>query len=73
MLQFFKTIHRISSRNSTLSIPIQIYLQSSLSSSSNEVFFTAGTFCRTTGSSAKSITLSHDSLDINDMYDLMPL
>ena len=73
MLQFFKTIHRISSRNSTLSIPIQIYLQLSLSSSSNEVFFTAGTLRWTTCSSTKSITLSHDSPDINDMCDLMPL
>ena len=73
MLQFFKTIHRIRSRNSTLSIPIQIYLQLPLSSSSNEVFFTAGTLRWTTGSSTKSITSSHDSPDINDMRDLIPL
>ena len=38
-----KTIHKISSRNSTLSIPIKVYLQSSLSSLSNEVLFTAWT------------------------------
>ena len=35
-----RTIHRISSRNSLLSIPIKIYLRSSLSLSSKEVFFT---------------------------------
>ena len=35
-----KTIHRISSRNSTLSVPIKVYLGSSLLSLSNEVFFT---------------------------------
>ena len=36
-----KTIHKIISRNSTLSIPIKVYLRSSLSSLSNEVFLTA--------------------------------
>ena len=36
-----KTIHKIISRKSTLSITIKVYLRSSLSSLSNEVFFTA--------------------------------
>ena len=43
MLQFFKKLklylHKISSRNSTRSITIEIYFQSALSPSSNEVFF----------------------------------
>ena len=56
-----KTIHRISSRNSTLSIPVKVHLQSSLSSC-NEVFFTAGgTSHWITGSSVKSITLPQES------------
>ena len=67
----------ISSGNSILSIPIKIYLQSSLlslsssssssSSSSKEVFFTAGTSHWTTGSR----TLSHDAPGIYDMSDLL--
>ena len=52
------TIHRITCRNGTLSISIKIYLQSSLSSSSKEVFFKGGTWHLSTGSSVKPITLS---------------
>ena len=48
-----KTIHNIISRNSTLSMPIEIYLEAS-SSSSKEVFFTGDTSHLTTGSSVKS-------------------
>ena len=48
-----KTIHKIISRNSTLSMPIEIYLEAS-SSSSKEVFFTGDTSHLTTGSSVKS-------------------
>ena len=40
-LKLPKIMHKISSRSSTLSIPIKIYLRSSLSSA-NEAFFTAG-------------------------------
>ena len=45
MLQIFeetKTMLKISSRDSTVSLLIKICLPSSLSSSSNEVFLTAG-------------------------------
>ena len=40
-LKLPKIMRKISSRNSTLSIPIKIYLRSSLSSA-NEAFFTVG-------------------------------
>ena len=63
-----KTIHRISSRNSRLIIPIKIYLESLLSSSSKEAFFTGGTSHWTTGSSVKSINLSQN---VTVMYDMM--
>ena len=56
-------------RNSTLNIPIKIYLLSSLSSSSNEVFFTAGVSSWTTGSFVKSMTLSQNGAGIYDMSD----
>ena len=67
---------RIFLRNSILSIPIKICLQSSLSSSSHEVFFAAGTSHWTTGSSVKSITLSHNApgtYDLSDLPNLMML
>ena len=73
MLQFLKktkTMHRISSRTSILNIPIKIYLQSSLSPSSNEVFFKTGTSDWTTGSSIKSVTLSQNPPDTCDMSEL---
>ena len=50
-----KTIQIIGSRNSTSSIPIKVYLRSSLWSLSNEVFFTAWTSLWTTGLPEKSI------------------
>ena len=64
-------IHKIISRNSTLSIPIKVYLQSLLSSSSNEVFFTAWTSYRTTSESVKSITLSWKAPSMYDMSNLL--
>ena len=63
MLQLFKNlklyIHKTSSRNCALSIPIKIYFQSSLSPSSNKVFF---------GSSGA--ILSQNATGYNDMSDL---
>ena len=60
-------MHRISSRNSTLSVSIKVYLLSPLASSPNEVSFTAGASHWTTGSFAKSITLSQNGPSIYDM------
>ena len=65
-----KTMHIISSRNSTLSIAIKVYLWLSLWSLSNEVFFTAWTWHWTTGSSVKLITLAQNAPGIYDMSDL---
>ena len=48
-----KTVHKSSFINSTLSISINVYLWPSLSSLSNEVFFTALRSHWTTGSSVK--------------------
>ena len=53
-----------------LSTPIKIYLQSSLSSSS-EVFFTDETSHWPTGSSVKSVTSSHNAPGIYDVSDLL--
>ena len=66
-----KTIHQIISRNSTLSIPIKVYLWSSLSSLSNEAFLTAWILHWTTGSPVKSIILSWNSPGIYDMSNLL--
>ena len=61
---------KISSTNNTLNKTIKTYLQSSLSTSTNEVFFTAGTSHSTTGSSIKSVTLSQNPPDMYDMSEL---
>ena len=66
-----KAIYIISSRKSILSTLIKIYLQSSLSSS-NEVFFTARTLHWTTGSTVKSVTLSHNA-HLWYLYDWLAL
>ena len=65
-----KTIHIIISLNSTLSIPIKIYLQSSLSPLSNEAIFTNRKSHGTIGSSLKSVTLSREVPGIYDIPDL---
>ena len=62
-----KAVHKIISINSTLSVLIKVYLQSSLSSISNEVFFTVWISHWTTGSSTKSKTLSQTTPGIYDM------
>ena len=59
-----KTMHIISSRNSTLSIAIKVYLGLSLWSLSNEVFFTAWTWHWTTGSSVKNAPGIYDMSDL---------
>ena len=72
-----KSLHKISSRNNTLNIPIKIYLRLSLSSSTelqwhhNDVFFAAGTSYWTTGSSAESVTLHQKSPGIYDIYEFL--
>ena len=73
MLQFLmklKIIHKISSRNSKLSVLIKIYLQSSLSSLSKEMFFYFLISSLTIGSSVKLITLFQNIPSMFDMSDL---
>ena len=65
-----KTIHIISSLNSTLSMPIKIYLRSSFSPLSNEALFTNRKSHWTIGSSLKSVTLSQEVPGIYDIPDL---
>ena len=68
-----KTIHKISSRNITWSLPIKVYLWSSLPSLSSKGFFTAWVSHWTAGLSVKSITLSQSAPDIFEMPDLLCL
>ena len=64
-----KTIHRISSRNSILSVSTKIFLQSSLWSSSKKVFFIGGISHLPTDVSVKSVTLSQNLPCMYDMPD----